>query len=199
VREAIRAAGGLYISDEVITGFGRVGDWFAAKKFGLEPDLMTFAKGVTCGYAPLGGVVAAPHIAAPFFDTPGLIFRHGYTYSGHTTACVAGLKVMEIIEREGLLQRATELEDEIYRALAPLEELDVVESVRRGVGALAAIQLVVGDDETLPARAATACREAGVLTRAVGGGGLQVSPPITMTSDQVNEMAALFGKGLRTL
>lgn len=199
VREAMRAAGGLYISDEVITGFGRVGDWFAAKKFGLEPDLMTFAKGVTCGYAPLGGVVAAPHIAAPFFETPGLIFRHGYTYSGHTTACVAGLKVIDIIEREGLVQRAAQLEDEIYNALAPLEELDVVESVRRGVGALAAIQLVVGDDETLPARAAIACREAGVLTRAVGGGGLQVSPPLTMTSDQVNEMADLFGKGLRSL
>jgi adenosylmethionine-8-amino-7-oxononanoate aminotransferase len=196
VREAMRAAGGLYISDEVITGFGRVGDWFAAKKFGLEPDLMTFAKGVTCGYAPLGGVVAAPHIAAPFFETPGLIFRHGYTYSGHTTACVAGLKVIDIIEREGLVQRAAQLEDEIYNALAPLEELDVVESVRRGV---AAIQLVVGDDETLPARAAIACREAGVLTRAVGGGGLQVSPPLTMTSDQVNEMADLFGKGLRSL
>jgi adenosylmethionine-8-amino-7-oxononanoate aminotransferase len=195
----MRAAGGLYISDEVITGFGRVGDWFAAKKFGLEPDLMTFAKGVTCGYAPLGGVVAAPHIAAPFFETPGLIFRHGYTYSGHTTACVAGLKVIDIIEREGLVQRAAQLEDEIYNALAPLEELDVVESVRRGVGALAAIQLVVGDDETLPARAAIACREAGVLTRAVGGGGLQVSPPLTMTSDQVNEMADLFGKGLRSL
>jgi adenosylmethionine-8-amino-7-oxononanoate aminotransferase len=199
VREAMRAAGGLYISDEVITGFGRVGDWFAAKKFGLEPDLMTFAKGVTCGYATLGGVVAAPHIAAPFFETPGLIFRHGYTYSGHTTACVAGLKVIDIIEREGLVQRAAQLEDEIYNALAPLEELDVVESVRRGVGALAAIQLVVGDDETLPARAAIACREAGVLTRAVGGGGLQVSPPLTMTSDQVNEMADLFGKGLRSL
>jgi len=199
VRDSIRQAGGLYISDEVITGFGRVGDWFAANKFGLEPDLITFAKGVTCGYAPLGGVVAAPHIAEPFFNTPGLIFRHGYTYSGHSTACVAGLEVMEIIEREGLLERASELEGEIYEALAPLEDLAVVDSVRRGVGALAAIQLAVGDDETLPARAATACREAGVLTRAVGGGGLQVSPPLTMTPEQVTEMGELFEKGLRTL
>ena len=199
VREAIRQAGGLYISDEVITGFGRVGDWFAANKFGLEPDLITFAKGVTCGYAPLGGVVAASHIAEPFFNTPGLIFRHGYTYSGHSTACAAGLKVMEIIEREDLLTRAGALEAEIYEALVPLEDLEVVESVRRGVGALAAIQLVVGDDDTLPARAASACREAGVLTRAVGGGGLQVSPPLTMTAEQVSEMAELFEKGLRTL
>lgn len=199
VREMIRNAGGLYISDEVITGFGRVGDWFAANKFGLEPDLITFAKGVTCGYAPLGGVIAAPHIAEPFFTTPGLVFRHGYTYSGHTTACVAGLVVMDILERENLIARAAALEDEIYNALAPLENLDVVASVRRGVGALCAIQLDIGDDETLPGRAAAACREAGVITRAVGGGGLQVSPPLLMAPEQVEEMASLFEKGLSTL
>jgi putrescine---pyruvate transaminase len=199
IRGAIKQAGGLYISDEVITGFGRVGDWFAVNKYGLEPDLITFAKGVTCGYAPLGGVIAAPHIAEPFFTTPGLIFRHGYTYSGHSIACAAGLEVMDIIEREGLIERAAELEDEIYDALAALEELDVVASVRRGVGALAAVQLDVGDDETLPYRAATACRQAGVLTRAVGGGGLQVSPPLTMTPEQVTEMGALFAAGLRSL
>jgi len=192
VRETIRAAGALYISDEVITGFGRVGDWFAANLYGLEPDLITFAKGVTCGYAPLGGVVVAPHIAEPFF-------RHGYTYSGHTAACAAGLTVMDIIQREGLIQRAKDLEDEIYNALLPLEELEVVAKIRRGVGALAAIQLEVGDDETMPYRAAEVCRSAGVLTRAVGGGGLQVSPPLIMTSDQVDEMASLFGAGLRSL
>lgn len=199
VREAIRAAGALYISDEVITGFGRVGDWFAANLYDLEPDLITFAKGVTCGYAPLGGVVAAPHVAEPFFNTPGLVFRHGYTYSGHTAACVAGLAVMDIIRREDLIQRAKDLEDELYNALLPLEELEVVAKIRRGVGALAAIQLDVGDDETLPHRAAEVCRSAGVLTRAVGGGGLQVSPPLIMTSDQVDEMASLFGAGLSSL
>jgi adenosylmethionine-8-amino-7-oxononanoate aminotransferase len=199
VRGAIRAAGGLYISDEVITGFGRCGDWFAANIYNLEPDIITFAKGVTCGYAPLGGVVASPQIAAPFFDTPGLMFRHGYTYSGHSTACVAGMVVMDIIEREGLLARAAALEDEIYQALLPLEELSVVSTIRRGVGALAAVQLEMGDDETLPYRAAAACREAGVLTRAVGGGGLQVSPPLVMTSEQVSEMGSLFRAGLAGL
>lgn len=199
VRESIRNAGGLYISDEVITGFGRVGDWFAANLYDLEPDLITFAKGVTCGYAPLGGVVASSRIAEPFFTTPGLMFRHGYTYSGHATACVAGLTVMDIIEREGLIDRAKALEGEIYDALLPLEELDVVDNIRRGVGALAAIQLKVGEDETLPARAAAACREAGVLSRAVGGGGLQVSPPLTMTTEQVGEMADLFAAGLASL
>lgn len=199
IRQIIRDAGALYISDEVITGFGRVGDWFAANLFDLEPDLITFAKGVTCGYAPLGGVIAAPAIAEPFFNQTGLTFRHGYTYSGHTTACVAGLAVMDIIEREGLIERAAQLESEIYDALVPLEELTVVDHIRRGVGALAAIQLEVGDDDTLPARAAEACRSAGVLTRAVGGGSLQVSPPFTMTPDQVKEMGSLFAEGLRSL
>jgi adenosylmethionine-8-amino-7-oxononanoate aminotransferase len=127
------------------------------------------------------------------------MFRHGYTYSGHSTACVAGLVVMDILEREDLLARAAELEDELYQALLPLEDLPVVDHVRRGLGALAAVQLKVGDDETLPYRAATACREAGVLTRAVGGGGLQVSPPLIMTPDQVAEMATLFRAGLESL
>ncbi len=198
VRQAIRDAGGLYISDEVITGFGRVGDWFAANRFGLEPDLITFAKGVTCGYMPLGGVVAASHIAAPFFDQPGNIFRHGYTYSGHAACCVAGLVVMDIIEREGVLERAMELETEIPEALAPLTDIGVVTDIRSGVGALAAIQLETGDD-TLAPRAARACREAGVLTRAVGGGGLQVSPPLVLTPAELAEMAEKFGKGLNSL
>ena len=195
VRQAVRDAGGLYVSDEVITGFGRVGDWFAANRFDLQPDLITFAKGVTCGYMPLGGVVAAPHVAAPFFDQPGTIFRHGYTYSGHSAACAAGLAVMDVIEQDGILERAMELESEIPAALAPLADLDVVTEIRGGVGALAAIQLDVSD-EKLPARAATACREAGVLSRAVGGGGLQVSPPLTMTPAEVTEMAERFHAGL---
>jgi putrescine---pyruvate transaminase len=199
VREAVRQAGALYISDEVITGFGRVGDWFAANKWDLEPDLITFAKGVTCGYAPLGGVVAAPHIAEPFFTTPGLVFRHGYTYSGHSVACVAGIKVMEIIEREGLIARAAELEDEIYQALHPLEDLDIVSTIRRGVGALCAVQLEIGDDETLPAKAAAACRRAGVLTRAMAGASLQVSPPLIITKEQVSDMAVRFREGLTSV
>ena len=199
VREAIRAAGGLYISDEVITGFGRCGDWFAANRFELEPDLMTFAKGVTCGYAPLGGVVAASHIAEPFFTTPGLIFRHGYTYSGHAIACAAGLAVMDIIEREGLLARAAELEEILYQALLPLEELPMVTGIRRGVGALAAIQLDYDSDETLPPRAVKSSRQAGVITRAMAGGGLQVSPPLIITDEQVSEMADRFRQGLLTL
>jgi putrescine aminotransferase len=143
-------------------------------------------------------VVIAPHLAAPFFDQTGNIFRHGYTYSGHSASCAAGLAVMDILEREGLLARALELEEEIPAALAPLADLDVVTEIRGGVGALAAVQLDTSDD-SLSARAAKACREAGVLTRAVGGGGLQVSPPLIMTPANVEEMADRFHAGLSSL
>ncbi len=105
---------------------------------------------------------------------------------------------MDVIEREGVLARALELENEIPAALAPLAELDVVTEIRSGVGALAAIQLETGDD-TLAPRAAKACREAGVLTRAVGGGGLQVSPPLVMTPDHVREMGERFHAALASL
>lgn len=198
VREAIRAAGGVYISDEVITGFGRVGDWFAATRFDLDPDMITFAKGVTCGYTPLGGVVASPRIAEPFFNQPGNMFRHGYTYSGHAAACVAGIVVMDIIEREGILERAMELETEIPEAFAALTDIGIVTDIRAGVGALACVQLETGDD-TLAPRAAKACRDAGVLTRAVGGGGLQVSPPLVLTPSELTEMVERFHEGLSTL
>ncbi len=199
VRETIHDAGAVYISDEVITGFGRVGDWFAANRFGLEPDMMTFAKGVTCGYAPLGGVVASPRIAEPFFNTPGLVFRHGYTYSGHTAACAAGLAVMDVIEQEGILDRGRHLETHLVEAFESILDLDVVSEIRGGVGALVSVQLD-DTDPTLAARAVAAVREhGGVLTRAIGGGGLQVSPPLTMTDDEVAAMAEGFRTGLDTL
>ncbi len=198
VRDAVRSAGGMYVADEVITGFGRIGDWFAAGRFGLEPDLITFAKGVTSGYLPLGGVIAAPHVAAPFFDHGDAVFRHGYTYSGHTAACVAGLAVIDILEREELPQRALAMEGRLVEALEPLTELPAVTGIRGGVGLLAAIQLDPSDPD-LAYRAATACREAGVITRAVAGGALQVSPPLVITEDQLSEMAGLFGAGLASL
>jgi len=192
VRDLIRQAGGLYIADEVITGFGRVGDWFAANRFNLEPDLITFAKGVTSGYVPLGGVIASPRVAAPFYEKPGVVWRHGYTYSGHPAACAAGLVVMDIYEREGLFQRAMELETELLDALRPLTDIPIVETVRGGVGAMAAVQV----EPEVAVRAAELCREHGLLTRVMVGGGLQVSPPLTFTRDHVEEMATKFREGL---
>jgi adenosylmethionine-8-amino-7-oxononanoate aminotransferase len=198
VRDEVRAAGGLFISDEVITGFGRIGDWFAANRFDLEPDLILFAKGVTAGYQPLGGVIASPRVAAPFFDQPGVIWRHGYTYSGHAAGCVAALEVMRIYEQEGVFARALELESELMAALTALESFDPVVGIRGGTGAMAAVQLDL-EDMTLAPRAAKACRQAGVITRAVAGNGLQISPPLTLTVPQVDELVDKMAVGLRAI
>jgi putrescine aminotransferase len=199
-REIVRAAGALFVSDEVITGFGRTGEWFASHRFGLDPDLLTFAKGVTSGYLPLGGVLAAPHVAEPFWQAgKGVWWRHGYTYSGHTSACAAAIANLDIIEREGLDTRARGLEGAFAATLAPLTDHALVSEVRTGAGLLAAVQLdeaLVAADGSLPLRAASACREAGVITRALAGGGLQLSPPLVITEGQIEELAAGLRAGL---
>ena len=201
-RRIVAEAGALYVSDEVITGFGRAGDWFAASRFSLDPDLITFAKGVTSGYAPLGGVIVSPRVAEPFWTGEGAMWRHGYTYSGHTASCAAALVNIDIIEREGLVARALEIETELIEALAPLLDHPLVTEIRGGVGAMAAVQLdpeAVQADETLAPRAADASREAGVITRALAGGALQASPPLIITSDQVEEMAVGLRAGLESV
>ena len=160
-REACRETGVLFVADEVITGFGRAGDWFASSRFGLEPDIVTCAKGITSGYLPMGGVIAAPRIAEPFYAADAGLWRHGYTYSGHATVAAAALANLDIIEREGLLERALKLEGPLLEALQPLAEHDLVEEVRGGVGMLAAVNLrrdLVAEDPGLPTRVGMACR-----------------------------------------
>lgn len=199
VRSLTHEAGALFVADEVITGFGRVGDWFASSRFSLEPDLVTFAKGVTSGYVPLGGVIVSPRVAAPFWQGDGAMWRHGYTYSGHPVACAAAIVNLDIIEREGLLTRALELESEMMEALSALTDHPAVHHLRGGVGALAAVQLAPGvldGDPAAPVRAADAARTAGVLTRVLAGGALQVSPPLTITRAQLDELADGLRRGL---
>ncbi|CAN5467850.1 aspartate aminotransferase family protein [soil metagenome] len=198
-RSIVADAGALFIADEVITGFGRVGDWFASTRFSLEPDLVTFAKGVTSGYAPLGGVVVSPRVAEPFWSGDGAMWRHGYTYSGHPVCCAAALVNLDIIESEGLLARALELEAEVMEALVPLTDHPAVDHVRGGVGVMAAVQLtdaVLAADPNANTVAANGSRAAGVITRAIAGGGLQVSPPLTITRDQLDELANGLRVGL---
>lgn len=197
-RDLVRQAGGLFISDEVITGFGRIGDWFAANRFELDPDLILFAKGVTAGYLPLGGVIAAPRVAEPFFSHPGVVWRHGYTYTGHATVCAAGLAVLGIYESEPIFERALELEKELEAALASLLGVGPVVAVRGGTGAMAAVQLDP-DDLTLAPRVATATRKTGVIVRAVAGNGLQVSPPLVFSQSQVDELVQGLRIGLTSI
>src|SRR5918911_489273 len=116
--------GVLFVVDAVICGFGRLGTWFGIERWPeVRPDLITFAKGVTAGYLPLGGVIVSGRVAAPFFSEPGgPMLRHGATYAGHPTCCAAALAVIDVYERENLIARGRELEGPLQQALAPLAD-----------------------------------------------------------------------------
>jgi adenosylmethionine-8-amino-7-oxononanoate aminotransferase len=184
----------LFVLDEVITGFGRTGVWFATERYGLSPDLITVAKGITSGYIQLGGVISSPRVAEPFWadGTPN-VFRHGFTYAGHATACAVGLANLDVIEREGLVQRVHELEPKLEAALRSLESHPAVAEVRAGVGLLGAVELA--DPSKLQA-VIDAAYERGVLVRGIRGVALQVSPPFVITEDEIATTAQVFGDAL---
>ena len=186
VAELCRETGILFVCDAVICGFGRLGSWFGIERFGVRPDLITFAKGVTSGYLPLGGVVASGRVAEPFFAAAGgPTFRHGATYAGHATCCAAGLANLDLLERDGLLARGQELEGELFDALRQLEGHELVGEVRGGVGTLGAVQLaddVLAERPGAPAELAALARRSDVLVRPLGSG-VAVSPPLTATPE----------------
>ncbi len=199
VRDICREAGVLFVADEVVTGFGRVGSWFASERFALDPDLIVCAKGITSGYLPLGAVIAAGRVAEPFFDGTVGMWRHGYTYSGHATVAAAALANLDIIEREGLLERSRSLELELAAALRPLESHDLISEVRVAEGVLAAVQIhpaAIAEDASLTTRAVAAARSAGVMTRSLATGAIHVSPPLVITSDELAELADGLRKAL---
>ena len=198
-REVCRDTGVLFVCDEVITGFGRCGDWFASRRFDLDPDIVTCAKGITSGYLPMGAVIAAPWIAEPFWAQGAGMWRHGYTYSGHASVAAAALANLDIMEREDLCGHALELERSLADVMAPLAEHELVTEVRSGVGVLAAVQLdrsLVASDGTLPARVGAACREAGLFVRPLVDGAVAVSPPLILGGDELKGLQEGFRAGL---
>ena len=150
----------LLIADEVITGFGRRGSSWGTQRYGIEPDMITFAKGVTSGYMPLGGVLVGERVQAPFWDEPiaGAVFRHGYTYSGHSGAAAAAMANLDIIEREDLVERVAMLEPVLDKAVRRLEGAPLVGEIRT-VGLTAAVAIE-------PAAAREGSRDAGQGRRA---------------------------------
>jgi putrescine aminotransferase len=199
VREICREFGVLFVADEVVTGFGRVGAWFASERFSLDPDLIVCAKGITSGYLPLGAVIASGQVAEPFFDGTVGMWRHGYTYSGHATVAAAALANLDILEREGLIGRARTLELDLAEALRPLADHELVTEVRVAEGVLAAVQIDparIAGDASLPVRAVAAARGGGVLTRMLATGALHVSPPLVITTEELGELADGLRKAL---
>ena len=184
----------LFIADEVITGFGRLGEWFGSERLGIQPDLMTCAKGITSGYVPLGAVVASARIAEPFWAVgTEHVFRHGYTYSGHSTACAVALANLDVIERERLVERVRDLEPVLESALRPLESHPLVAEVRAGLGLLAAVELA---DGAKLSQVVDEARTRGVLLRGLRGVALQISPPFVIGEDEIATLARVIGESL---
>jgi putrescine---pyruvate transaminase len=186
----------LLVADEVISGFGRMGFMFATDRYGIQPDMITFAKGVTSGYVPLGGVLVGKRVRAPFWDEPvaGAIFRHGYTYSGHSGAAAAALTNIDIIEREGLIHRVRELEPYLDQAVRRLAGAPLVGELRT-VGLTAAVALdpdVLAKDPAAPEKVVAASLRHGVATRSLRGHAIHVSPPFVITKDQIDRMVDGF-------
>ena len=184
----------LFVADEVITGFGRTGRMFASQRFGIEPDMLVFAKGVTSGYMPVGGVLVGERVWEPFWaDGSELIFRHGLTYSGHASACAAAIANLDVLDRERLIDRVAELEPVLVSELAPLAEHPRVAEVRSGVGLLAGVELV---DPALVTAVLEGCYERGMLTRLLAPSTLQVSPPFVASRDDLARMAIVLGEAI---
>ena len=164
VRRLCDQHGALLIFDEVITAFGRLGSWFAAAHYAVEPDLITFAKAVTSGYQPLGGIVVGTRVREALENDASFFLRTGFTYSGHPTACAAALVNIDILENENLLEKSLSIGERLSRGLKSLHDDGLVASVR-GEGCVWAVAHHPGTD---PVAVRDAMLERGVITRAIG-------------------------------
>jgi putrescine aminotransferase len=187
----------LLIADEVITGFGRTGRLWGSQRYGIEPDMVIFAKVVTSGYQPLGGVLVGGRVAAPFWDgsAAGPMFVHGYTYTGHAAACAAAMANLDIIEGEGLVARVAGMETAFDAAVRRLEGAPLVGEVRT-VGLTAAVAVAadrLAADPSLPAKVVGAALRHGVATRVVRGHALQISPAFTIAEGELDTLVDGLG------
>src|SRR5215468_10161301 len=198
----------LLITDEVITGFGRTGRWFAMGHWGVEPDLTTFAKGVTSAYLPLGGVLVSKRVHQALQDAPAdQKFMHAATYSGHPVCCAVALRNLDIIEDEDLVERAATMGARLLERLGALRELPEVGDVR-GLGMMCGVELV--DDRTTKAptigRGGRIIREAqqrGVLFRLRGGSAdpaigdtICIAPPLMTPAEQLDRMVSVLSEAI---
>jgi len=192
----------LLVTDEVICGFGRLGEWFGADYYDVKPDLMTFAKGVTSGYLPLGGVMVGDRLGDVLIDKGGE-FYHGYTYSGHPASCAVAIENIHILQREKLIERVRDdIGPYLQKKWHALAEHPIVGETRM-VGLMGALELVANKD-TLERfdediGAGTICRDQlvnnGLVMRAVGES-VVVAPPLVLTHEQADELVEIAWKCL---
>ncbi len=179
----------LFIADEVICGFGRTGSWFGSQTFGVTPDLITFAKGVSSGYQPLSGVIVNQPLVEELSE-PGFLLRTGYTYSGHPAACAAGIANINLIEAEGLVERAKHIGEKTVEGLKALTDDGTINGYR-GIGGVWAAD--IGRDST-PVKFDMLDR--GVMVRGVGEG-IIWCPPLVVTDAQIATFVEVLEASLR--
>ncbi|MDA8372370.1 MAG: aminotransferase class III-fold pyridoxal phosphate-dependent enzyme [Nocardiopsaceae bacterium] len=198
VAEMCRRYGVLFIVDSVICGFARMGNWFGIERFGVNPDMIVFAKGVSSGYLPLGGVIASGEIADPFWNQSGNPFIHGTTYAGHPACCAAAMANLDILERDDLFTASLEVESHLDAAVRTLSDHPLVGEVRSGVGVMAAVQLT---EEALNERGITTAevfmeaRARGVILRAIPHS-LLISPPLIVSWEQIDHLVSTLRSAL---
>ncbi|MBI5271549.1 MAG: aspartate aminotransferase family protein [Burkholderiales bacterium] len=199
LREICDRHGILLIFDEVITGFGRTGAPFAAQTYGVTPDIITCAKGLTNGCVPMGGVIVKDSIHDTFMQGPEHLieFFHGYTYSAHPLACAAGLATLETYAEEGLLTRARELEGYFAEALHSMRDLPHVIDIRN-TGLVGGIELSprAGAPTQRAFDVFLACYEAGVLIRTTGDT-IALSPPLIIERAQIDQIVGTLADAIR--
>jgi adenosylmethionine-8-amino-7-oxononanoate aminotransferase len=204
VREICRANEILYVSDEVVTAFGRLGHVFASGQvFGLDPDMITFAKGVTSGYFPLGGVVISERLLQDLrrSNHPDALFGHGLTYTSHPIGCAVALKNLDILE-DGVLAHARNVAPYFQAQLKTLEDLPLVGEVR-GIGLMACVECVADResknplqlDKNVGARIDAHCHELGLLVRPLINMCV-MSPPLTISREQIDDMVSILREGI---
>jgi adenosylmethionine-8-amino-7-oxononanoate aminotransferase len=194
----------LLSADEVITGFGRIGAWFASERYDIRPDLITSAKGLSSSYAAIGAVIATDRVAEPFLEGTSM-YTHGITFGGHPVQCAVAQKNIEIMKREGIVEHVRATEDTFRAKLATLLDLDVVGDLR-GTGFFYALELVK-DKETkatfddsesealLRGFLSPAFFDAGLICRSDDRGDpvVQISPPLVATETEMDEIVGILG------
>jgi putrescine---pyruvate transaminase len=184
--------GAFLIFDEVISGFGRLGSFWAAQHYGVVPDMVTFAKAVTAGYIPLGGVLVGEAVRQHLEADPTFILRHGYTYSGHAAACAAGLAVLNIMDSEGLVARAQPIGNRLSAGLHRLHEAGHVAQVR-GDGAIWAVGLRPDQD---PMKIRNIMMEHGAIARPIAPSTIAFCPPLVIEDADIDLLVDALEAGV---
>jgi adenosylmethionine-8-amino-7-oxononanoate aminotransferase len=195
LRDLCDEHGALLIADEVVCGFGRLGAWWGSQRYGVEPDLVTFAKGATSGYLPLGGVLVGRAVREVLEADRARVLRHGFTYSGHPSACTAALSNLDILEHEGLLARAQWIGERTSEGLQNLVADDLAAEVRGeggvwGLGMNEGVSAIAVRDEML---------RHGVIPRPIAEHTVAFCPPLVIGEDDLELVISATRSALVTV